>query len=339
MRAIGFSKNLPISQAGALEIIDIPEPSLNEKDVLVQIEATSINPADAKLRQALPELEDGHHVLGYDAVGTVIKKGDLVTGISLGDKVWYAGSLTRPGTNSERHAVDHRIVSKAPKYIEPIHAASLPLTAITAWEILFDRLALVEGGGNGQTLLIVGGAGGVGSILVQLAKRLTKLRVVSTASRPETQEWVLRMGADKVLNHRNDLVKQLSNEQIQIDYIAGLTNSDTHFASYAEIIEPQGKIVLIDDPKSESIDVTRLKPKSASLIWEFMFTRSMFETNDMQVQGEILSRVAELVDEGTIRSTATNILGPLTLENLIKAHVIAESGAAIGKTVLGEPQL
>lgn len=338
MRAIGFSKNLPISQSDALETIDVAEPTLGDNDLLVQLEATSINPADAKLRQILPELEDGHHVLGFDAVGRVLDKGHLVTTFSEGDRVWYAGSLTRPGTNSERHAVDHRITSKAPRSIEPIYAAALPLTAITAWEILFDRLALTESGGKGETLLVVGGAGGVGSILIQLAKRLTELRVVATASRAETREWVLKMGADEIVNHREDLVMQLNEKNVQIDYIAGLTSSDTHFSSYAEIIKPQGKIVLIDDPAPNSINITLLKPKSVSLTWEFMFTRSMFETDDIAVQGEILKRVANLVDEGQIRSTAKNILRPLTLENLKKAHVIAESGSAIGKTVLGEPQ-
>ena len=339
MRAIGFSKNDPIDHPEALVAFKAPEPEMRAGDLLVEIEATSVNPADAKLRQILPPLEQGQHILGYDAVGRVIDVGTEVKDFRKGDRVWYAGTLDRPGTNAERHAVDHRIASNAPKTLTPANAAALPLTAITAWEILFDRLKLGDNVGDGQTILIVGAAGGVGSILIQLARTLTNLTIVATASRSETIDWVHSLGAHHVINHHEVLSDQLNQINLSPNIIAGLTGTAAHFPAYADIISPQGSIVVIDDPPAESIDVTLLKQKSVSLNWEFMFTRPMFGTSDVEAQGALLGRVARMVDEGVLRSTATHNLGPLTVDNLREAHARIESGLTIGKLVLDRPDI
>jgi zinc-binding alcohol dehydrogenase family protein len=339
MRAIGFYLNLPIEDDDALIAINLPEPSPEDRDLLVELQAVSVNPADAKLRQILPPLHDGHHVVGFDAVGRVVKTGPGVAEFKVGDLVWYAGALGRSGSNAELQLVDERIVSKAPNNISAEDAAALPLTSITAWEIIFDRLALTRGGGNGETLLIVGGAGGVGSILIQLVRALTKLTVIATASRPKTRKWVKDMGAHHVIDHTKKMKEQLDKKGLAVDYIAGLTGTETHFPAYADIIEPQGKLVLIDDPNPKTIDVSLLKKKSIALIWEFMFTRPMFGTPDMRKQGIYLEQTANMIEDGTLKTTATTNLGPLTVDTLRKAHLIAESGKAVGKTVLGKPQI
>lgn len=338
MRAIGFSKNLPIDSDDVFEVIDLPEPVAEDRELLVEIEAVSVNPADAKLRQILPPLEDGHHVLGFDAVGRVLSTGPGVAEFKPGDLVWYAGALGRQGSNAERQIVHERIASKAPANISAEDAAALPLTSITAWEILFDRFGITHRGGDGQTLLIVGGAGGVGSILIQLARQLTNLTIVATASRPKTRKWVKEMGAHHVIDHSGDLKAQLEKKKLNVDLIAGLTATETHFPAYAEIIKPQGKLVLIDDPDPGKIDISLLKMKSVALVWEFMFTRPMFGTPDMHKQGIYLGQTAAMVEDGTLKTTATKNLGPLTIKTLRKAHAIAESGKAVGKTVLGKPQ-
>ncbi|MEM8654236.1 MAG: zinc-binding alcohol dehydrogenase family protein [Pseudomonadota bacterium] len=339
MRAIGFAKNLPIDESEALVAIDLPDPVAKDRELLVEIQAVSVNPADAKLRQILPPLDDGHHVLGFDAVGRVMSTGHGVAEFKPGDVVWYAGVLGRQGSNAERQIVDERIVSKAPTNLSAEDAAALPLTSITSWEILFDRFGLTHGSGEGQTLLIVGGAGGVGSILIQLARQLTNLTVVATASRPQTRKWVKEMGAHHVIDHSGDMKAQLEKKELSVDLIAGLTATETHFPAYADIIEPQGKLVLIDDPDPKSIDISLLKMKSIALIWEFMFTRPMFGTSDMHKQGIYLGQTAAMIEDGTLKTTTTKNLGPLTVETLRKAHTIAESGKAIGKTVLGKPQI
>ena len=339
MRAIGFSKNLPIEDSNALVAIDLPQPVARDRELLIEIQAVSVNPADAKLRQILPPLDDGHHVLGFDAVGRVVSTGHGVAEFKAGDIVWYAGVLGRQGSNAELQIVDERIVSKAPTNVSAEDAAALPLTSITAWEILFDRFGLTHRGGEGQTLLIVGGAGGVGSILIQLARQLTKLTVVATASRAQTRKWVKEMGAHHVIDHSGDLKAQLEKKKLSVDLIAGLTATETHFPAYADIIKPQGKLVLIDDPDPKTIDISLLKMKSIALIWEFMFTRPMFGTRDMHKQGIYLGQTAAMIEDGTLKTTATKNLGPLSVETLRKAHAIAESGKAIGKTVLGKPQI
>lgn len=271
-------------------------------------------------------------MIGYDAAGIVREVGSDVCRFKVGDEVFYAGDLTRPGTNSEFHSVDERIVGLKPQSLDFADAAAFPLTSITAWEILFDSFALKEAEGKGQSLLIVGGAGGVGSILIQLAKKLTHLTVIATASRPETLEWVKKMGADHVISHRKSLVDQMKELGIEPRYVASLNGTEGHFPDIVELIKPRGHIALIDDP--QNLDINSIKPKALSFSWEFMFTRSMFQTEDIDKQHELLNRVSKLIDDGSIISTVGGRLGQLSLETLKDAHVQQESGRVIGKNVL-----
>lgn len=333
MKAIGYLESLEITDSQSLQAFDLAEPSLGPRDLLVEVEAISVNPVDVKVRMRA-KAENGPKVLGYDASGVVRSVGAEVTLFRPGDAVFYAGAIDRQGTNSERHAVDERIVGRKPASLSHADAAALPLTAITAWELLFDRFAIAEGSGAGETLLVVGGAGGVGSILVQLARKLTKLTVVATASRPETRAWVEKMGAHHIVDHRADMVEAMAELGAQPSYIAGLTATDRHFPAYAQMLAPQGKIGLIDDPDPKTVDISLIKPKAASLHWEFMFARSLFQTDDMIEQHRLLNRVADLVDEGVLRTTANQDGGKLSAETLRKAHALQESGAAIGKTTL-----
>ncbi len=333
MKAIGYLESLEISNPLSLQEFDLPEPSFGPRDLLVEVKAISVNPVDVKVRmRAQPN--DGPKVLGYDASGVVRAVGGEVTLFQAGDAVFYAGAIDRPGTNSSLHAVDERIVGRKPKTLSHADAAALPLTAITAWELLFDRFSVEEGGGEGKTLLVVGGAGGVGSILVQLARQLTKLTVVATASRPETRTWVEKMGSHHIVDHRGDLAAQMTALGSAPHYIAGLTGSEQHFPSYAQMLAPQGKIGLIDDPDPKAIDISLIKPKAASLHWEFMFARSLFQTDDMIEQHRLLDRVAELVERSVLQTTANHDGGVITAESLRKAHALQESGGAIGKTTL-----
>ena len=262
----------------------------------------------------------------------VVGKGAAVTAFDVGDEVYYAGALDRPGSNAEYQAVDERLVGRKPQSIGFAEAAALPLTGITAWELLFDRLGIREGE-SGASLLVSGAAGGVGSILVQLARRLTGLTVVATASRPETVGWVTQMGAHYVIDHTKHLAEQVNELRVpQVKYIASLTATARNFAQLVEVLAPEGKLGLIDDP--ETLDAVPLKRKAASLHWEFMFARSIWQTPDMAEQGRLLSRVSELVDRGELRSTQTQTFSPINVENLKKAHAFAESGKAIGKVTL-----
>lgn len=331
MRAVGYTKSRPIDDPLALEDIDIAEPSLRPRDLLVAVEAVSVNPVDVKVRMRA-EPEKGYKILGFDAAGTVRAVGEAVTLFAPGDAVFYAGDITRPGTNAARHAVDERIVGPKPTSLGMAEAAALPLTSITAWELLFDCFDLEEGGGAGETLLVIGGAGGVGSILIQLAKVLTGLRVIATASRDETRDWCGRMGADEVIDHRQSLPGQLAAMGVQPRYVAALTASDQHFDALVELISPRGEIGMIDDPKG--IDIAEIKQKALSFHFELMFTRAMFETADMDVQHRLLTRVAGLVDAGRLHGTAVRDLGRMSAETLRQAHRLQESGRAIGKTVL-----
>ncbi len=331
MRAVGYTKSRPIDAPLALEDIEIAEPVLRPRDLLVAVEAVSVNPVDVKVRMRA-EPETGHKVLGFDAAGTVRAVGEAVTLFKPGDRVFYAGDITRPGTNAALHAVDERIVGPKPGSLGMAEAAALPLTAITAWELLFDCFDLAEGGGAGDTLLVIGGAGGVGSILIQLAKVLTGLRVIATASRDETRDWCLRMGADAVIDHRQSLPGQLRDMGVQPRYVAALTASDRHFDAIVELIAPRGEIGMIDDPKG--IDIAKIKQKALSFHFELMFTRPMFETADMAAQHRLLTRVAGLVDAGRVVTTAVRDLGPLSAARLKEAHRLQESGRALGKTVL-----
>ena len=275
---------------------------------------------------------DGPRILGFDAAGGVKAVGSAVTRFQPGDEVFYAGDITRPGTNTQFHLVDERIVGRKPGSLNFTEAAGMPLTSITAWEMLFDSFGLKEGEGTGESLLVLGGAGGVGSLLIQLAKKLTGLTVIATASRDDTRAWVEKMGADHVVNHRNPLDEEMKALDIAPRYVAALTHTDKHFASIRELIKPRGHIALIDDP--DTLNVISLKSKAISLSWEFMFTRSMFQTDDMDVQHKLLNRVSELLDNGTLISTVNNRGGVLNVENLRAAHEFQESGKAIGKTVL-----
>ncbi|EIV2085798.1 zinc-binding alcohol dehydrogenase family protein [Klebsiella aerogenes] len=331
-------KAIAITQAAAdgsnipfLRDIDLPDPQAQGHDLLVEVKAISVNPVDTKVRASFNA--DTPRVLGWDAVGVVKAVGDAVTLFTPGDEVWYAGALGRPGSNSELQLVDERIVALKPRSLENASAAALPLTAITAWELLFHRLGVQEGGNGGDTLLIVGAAGGVGSILTQLASKLTNMTVIGTASRPESQKWVREAGAHHVIDHSKPLSEGLAKIGIHaVTHVASLTNTDQHFNELIAALAPQGKLALIDDP--ESLDVVPLKAKSISLHWEFMFTRSMFETDDMIAQHQLLTRVAALIDDNTLRTTLGEHYGTINAANLQKAHAKLETGRSVGKIVL-----
>ena len=331
MKAIGYRQAGPIDQAGALEEFETDRPKPGPRDLLVEVKAVSVNPVDVKVRSSATP-EDGHRILGFDAAGTVAAVGDEVTLFKVGDPVFYAGDITRPGSNAEFQLVDERIVGRRPASLTDGDAAALPLTAITAWEMLFDCFGLKEGGGEGETLLVIGGAGGVGSIMIQLAKALTGLTVVATASRDDTVDWVRKMGADHVVNHHNPLDEELAKLALTPRYVAALTHTDKHFDAIIELIAPRGHIGVIDDPTA--LDITPAKRKALSISWEFMFARSMFETPDMIAQHTLLNRVADLVDSGDIQTTRNHDAGELNAANLMEAHRLQESSSAIGKTVL-----
>lgn len=334
MKAIAYYQSLPIVDPAALQDIELPAPQPGPRDLLVQVHAISVNPVDTKVRQNVQPEAGVAKVLGWDVAGVVKAVGSEVSLFQPGDKVYYAGSIARAGGNSELHVVDERIVGHMPRTLGFAEAAALPLTAITAWELLFERLQIAEGKADlGQSLLIVGGAGGVGSILTQLASQLTGLKVIASASRPETQAWVRDLGADVVVDHRQPLAQALKAQGIDsVTHVASLTQTDQHLDQLVEALAPQGKLALIDDPKQ--LDVTKLKRKSLSLHWEFMYTRSLFETADMQAQHTLLNRVAELIDAGTLKTTLGEHFGPINAANLRRAHALLESGAAKGKIVL-----
>ena len=328
MKAIAYTQN---GAASVLTDLQLPAPTPGPRDLLVQVQAISVNPVDTKVRSGAAVTEP--RVLGWDAVGTVQQVGDQVSLFKVGDSVFYAGAIDRPGSNSELHLVDERIVGHKPQSLDNAHAAALPLTSITAWELLFDRLGVPEGGGEGQSLLIIGAAGGVGSILTQLARKLTKLTVIGTASRDETRQWVTDLGAHHVIDHSQPLVAQLEAIGVgQVDHVASLTHTDKHFEQLIEALRPQGQLALIDDPKT--LDVMPMKRKALSLHWELMFTRSLFQTPDMIKQHELLERVAELIDSGVLRTTLGEHYGTINAANLIRAHELIESGTAKGKIVL-----
>jgi len=334
MKAIAYYAALPINDPKSLQDIELPEPVAGPRDLLVEVKAISVNPVDTKVRQNVAPENGAAKVLGWDVAGVVKAVGSEVSLFKVGDKVFYAGSLVRPGGNSELHTVDERIVGHMPKTLGFADAAALPLTAITAWELLFERLQVREGKTDeGQSLLIVGASGGVGSILTQLAKQLTGLTVIGTASRPETQAWAKDLGADLVIDHSKPLSEELKSAgHPQVNYVASLTQTDQHLDQLVEALIPQGKLALIDDPKV--LDVSKLKRKSLSLHWEFMYTRSMFETSDMIEQHNLLNRVAELIDAGTLKTTVGEHFGVINAANLRRAHELLESGKAKGKIVL-----
>ena len=330
MKAVGYTKSLPIDAPGALVDLALPDPSPGPRDLLVEVRAISVNPVDYKVRKRV-DPEGTPKILGFDAAGVVRAVGAEVTLFAPGDAVFYAGDISRPGTNAELHLVDERIVGPKPASLSFAEAAALPLTAITAWEALFDRLSVPREAPG--CLLVIGGAGGVGSIAVQLARQLTNLTVVATASRDETRAWVRELGAHHVIDHRADMVAQYRALGVgDPGFIFSTTHTDTHWPAIVALLAPQGHVALIDDP--EPIDVRMIKRKAGSLHWEFMFTRPMFATPDMIEQHRLLAEVARLVDAGTLRTTLAEHFGAISAANLARAHALLESGRARGKIVL-----
>jgi zinc-binding alcohol dehydrogenase family protein len=333
MKAIGYRQALPIAAPDSLIALDLPVPEPGPRDLRVAVQAVSVNPVDVKQRAGAAPPEGQARVLGFDAAGIVDAVGAEVVLFRPGDAVFHAGAINRPGSNSEFHLVDERIVGRKPASLDFDAAAALPLTAITAWELLFDRLGIARGSGVGQTLLVVNGAGGVGSILTQIARQLTGLTVVATASRPETIDWCRRMGAHHVIDHRQPLDEGLRGIGLdQVEYIASLTATDRHLPAIVAAIAPQGRVGLIDDPKT--LDVVAFKRKCVSIHWELMFTRSLFQTPDMIEQHRLLNEVSRLLDAGTLRSTMTANAGRIDVAGLQRVHALVESGRSIGKTVL-----
>jgi zinc-binding alcohol dehydrogenase family protein len=334
MKAVGYTKSLSIDAADALLDFETAKPEPQAHDIRVAVKAVSVNPVDTKVRKRAAPPDGETKILGYDAAGVVDAVGSDVTLFKPGDEVFYAGSILRQGTNSEFHLVDERIVGRKPKTLSFTQAAALPLTSITAWELLFDRLGAVPGKSiDPRTLLIVGGAGGVGSILIQLARRLTGLTVVATASRPESQKWCVDLGAHAVIDHARPMKEQIEKLKFPpVALIASLTNTDQHYKALAEIIAPQGKFGLIDDPPEFNVAV--FKGKAVSVHWESMFTRSSFQTPDMIAQHHLLNDVADLIENSVLRTTLDQTFGTINAANLKRAHALIESGKSRGKIVL-----
>ena len=334
MRAVGYHDSLPITDPAALVDIEAPDPTPVGRDLLVEVRAISVNPVDTKVRRRTRPAAGQAKVLGWDAAGVVVATGPEARLFKPGDAVFYAGAINRPGANSQLHLVDERIVGPKPESLDFPAAAALPLTAITAWEALFDRLDVRRPvPGAAKAVLIIGGGGGVGSIAIQLARALTDLTVIATASRPETRDWCLSLGAHHVVDHRTALAAQVAALSLgQPGCVFSTTHTGEHLAEIVKLIAPQGRLALIDDP--ETLDVAALKPKSLSLHWEAMFARSLFQTADMEAQHELLKTVAGLVDAGRIRSTLTEVFGKIDAANLRRAHAQIESETTRGKIVL-----
>lgn len=337
MKAVGLYQYLPIENEQSLVDVQIEQPQPTGKDLLVQVQAIAVNPVDYKVRAPKADVEATPRILGWDAAGEVMAVGSEVENFAVGDQVFYAGDITRPGSNSEYQLVDERIVGTKPTTLTFAEAAALPLTSITAWEGLFERLGISPRGEDaGKSILIIGGAGGVGSIAIQLAKQLAKLNVVTTASRPESIAWVKKLGADRVVNHRNALDKELSAIALpQVDFIFCLNDTTQHWSAMANAIAPQGRICsIVETPDPVYLNV--LKSKSATFVWEFMFTRSMYQTADMIEQQRLLTSIATLIDEGKLVTTVNDVIRPINAKNLRKAHAMVEQGRSIGKVVLAD---
>jgi zinc-binding alcohol dehydrogenase family protein len=336
MKAVGLTRYLPIDQPESLFDIELPIPDVSGLDLLVRVHAIAVNPVDTKVRKPKDKVEAVPKILGWDAAGEVVAVGPDCKLFKAGDQVFYAGDITRSGCNAEYQLIDERIVGHMPKSLSYAQAAALPLTTITAWEALFERLgiALDPAQNQGRNLLIIGGAGGVGSIAIQLASKLAGITVIATASRPETTQWVKDWGAQHVINHKLDLVTQMQALDIgELDYIFCCNNTDTYFPVMAALIKPQGRICSIVET-ALPVDLDLLKNKSATFVWELMYTRSMYQTPDMIEQHHILERVATLVDAGTLRTTLNTTLSPINAANLRQAHAALEAGNTIGKIVL-----
>jgi len=334
MKAFGYRTPGPIDAPESLVALELPVPQPGPRDIRVAVQAISVNPADVKLRASVRPAGQDYRVLGFDAAGVVDAVGTEVSSFKVGDEVFYAGAINRSGTNAELHLVDERIAGRKPRTLSFSEAAALPLTSLTAWEILFERLGVRFGEKRGHDrLLVINGAGGVGSILIQLARRLTGLTVIVTASRPESIEWCQKMGAHHVIDHHSPFLEQLHKKGIDsVRYVAGLTGTDKHLQDIESVLAPQGALALIDDPAV--LDIMPLKRKSVSVHWELMFTRSLYQTADMVEQQHILNEVADLVDAGVLRTTVTQAVQPINLANLKRVHVFVESDLGIGKSVL-----
>lgn len=334
MRAIGYREPGDIRRDDALTDIELPKPEPGGRDILVQVRAVSVNPVDTKVRKSSKPEREEWKVLGWDAAGVVSAVGPDATLFRPGDEVFYAGAIGRPGTNSEYHLVDERIVGAKPRTLDWAAAAALPLTAITAWEALFDRLDVRRAvPGAAQAILIVGGAGGVGSIAIQIARALTDLTVIATASRRETVAWVREMGAHHVVNHAEPLAAQVAGLGVgALAFVFSTTQTIRHLDEIAELIAPQGRFALIDDPATLNVNV--FKQKSVSIHLELMYTRSIYGTPDMGEQGRLLNEVSRHVDAGTLRTTMTERVPGINAANLRRVHAQLESGTTRGKIVL-----
>lgn len=338
MKAIGLSHYLPVTDENCLLDITLPLPHPSSRDLLIKVEAISVNPVDTKVRAPKELVEADAKILGWDAYGTVVSVGDAVTLFSPGQKVFYAGDITRAGCNSEFHLVDERIVGHAPEKLSSEQAAAIPLTALTAWEAMFNRMGItlegaLPGDSSQKNILIIGGAGGVGSMACQLASNLAGLTVIATASRPESIAWCKDMGADYIVNHHDLMADMRALSINKVDYILCCNDTDMHFDNMAELIAPQGHICSIVE-NAQPLTLNKLKTKSASFSWEFMFTRAMFKTDDMIEQHHILNEVARLLDEGILKTTLKEVLTPINAQNLRTAHAKLEQGRMIGKLVL-----
>ena len=332
MKAIGYQKSLPIENELSLQDIELETPTAHGHDILVEVKAVSVNPVDFKIRQAMPAAEGEYKVIGWDATGVVKSVGENVSLFKPGDKVWYAGDITRSGSNAQFQLVDERIVGHMPSSLSYGEAAALPLTSITAWELLFDRLNVAKND-DSKSILVIGAAGGVGSIMVQLLKQSTKLNIIASASRAETISWLEDLGADTIVNHRNPLSEEFAAKNLsEVDYVVSLNNTEQHLPEIEKVVKPQGQFALIDDP--ETLNIVPFKNKSVSVHWELMFTRSLFKTDDMQEQHVILNNVATMIDQGQIKTTVGEHLGKINAANLRKAHQHLESQTAKGKVVL-----
>ena len=335
MKAIGFKISLPIENQESFIEFETSKPVPGAHDLLVKIDAVSVNPVDFKIRQgsAKDTVLETPKIIGWDAVGIVQSVGVKVPLFEVGDPVYYAGDITKQGSNAEYQIIDERIVGRKPSSLSIEESAVIPLTALTAWEILFDRIRISAEKDKGKSILIIGGAGGVGSIAIQLAKKIAGLKVIATASRPETVEWCQKQGADFVVNHK-DLISSVREAGFEyVDYILDFVDNNIYWDTMVELIKPQGHIASITG-SSEPVALTKLKSKSVSFSWELMYTRSMFQTEDMIEQHYILTKVADLLDEGVLKTTLNQTLNGFTAANLKSAHQLLESGKTIGKIAI-----
>ena len=335
MKAIGFKTSLPIAEEESFIAFETPKPVPGERDLVVKISAVSVNPVDFKIRQNSTKdtVLETPKIIGWDAVGIVEAVGEKVSLFKVGDEVFYAGDITKPGSNAEYQVIDERIVGRKPKSLSLEESAVIPLTGLTAWEILFDRIRISPEKDKGKSILIIGGAGGVGSIAIQLAKKVAGLTVIATASRPETIAWCKEQGADYVVDHRNLIASVQEAGFQQVDFILDFVDTNSYWDTMVELIKPQGHIASITG-SSDPVALNKLKNKSVSFSWELMYTRSMYETDDMQEQHVILNKLADLLDQGMLKSTLNVTLTGLTVANFKKAHELLESGKTIGKIAI-----